>query len=297
MFIVNPVAGSSKSHIIIPMIKKICGVAGLLFDIRISEKTGDVSSISRKAVSDGYTDIVAVGGDGTLSEVINGLFDKVGIKMMASAGVIPCGTGNDFARVAGVPMEIEGAIDAIVSGRKMLCDIGMVNGRLFLNVVSMGIDGQIVMDAGYIKKYLKGPKAYLISALKSIALFRPFDLKLRIVDGNDNVLEMKGRFTIVAVGNGRYFGGGMMITPRASIEDGLLDACIVRQIPRLKLIRFFPTVYKGAHTDLPYVEYIKCKKIEIYGEGKKIHVNSDGDIVGENIAEIHIIPRLLNLIV
>lgn len=287
MFIINPVAGNGRGAELIPKIKIAMEQAQLDYGLKISSREGRVEVLADEAVKEGFTEIVAVGGDGTITEVMNGIFEK-----SVTMGIIPSGTGNDFIRSINIPSDSNAAIQSIVKGHTRDLDVGLVNGHPFLNVVSMGIDGNIIRDFEKIKTWIKGPSAYLVSTIKSIMMFKPFKVRIRI-----NEETFNRDIVLIAIGNGRYFGGGMEITPKAKLDDGLLDVCIVHAIARHRLLKFFPKVFTGSHLLVKDVEYRKCDSIEIENISGIIHVNSDGNLIDQNKAAISIAKKRQKFIV
>lgn len=271
-FIINPISGEGKSAHSIPIIKKVCETHSIEYAIKISKDEFEVETLSRDAADNGFTEIIAVGGDGTLREVLSGMYEK-NIRL----GLIPTGTGNDFAITAGIPAEIEKAMQVVIEGYTERIDVATSNGKPFLNVLSWGIDSEIIKNLPKFKRMFKGKESYLISAINTIMKYRPIRMKYKIDDQSSKITYI----ALAAIGNGKYFGGGMKITPDAVLDDGMLDLCIIEAMPKLKLLRFFPKVFSGTHIDVAGVSYIKCKKIEMEILDISIDVNMDGDLFDE----------------
>jgi diacylglycerol kinase family enzyme len=145
----------------------------------------------------------------------------------------------------------------------------------------MGIDGQIVMDTERIKNVFPGPVAYLLSTLKSLMIYRAIKIEIKI-----DQKRLLRKTLIVAIGNGKYFGGGMKITPHAEIDDGLMDVCIVNHVPKFKLMAIFPSIFKGEHLKNNEVEYYKCSEVIVESLERYLLLNVDGNIVGTTPAHI-----------
>jgi len=231
--------------------------------------------------------IVSVGGDGTLFETINGMANK-----KVNLGIIAGGTGNDFIRSVEIPTDIYEALEIIKNGKIKDIDLGMVNGKYFINVVSFGIDGEIVRITDKIKKYIKGSAAYLSATLKSLVVYKAKSMLIEI----DGVKYHREAY-LVAVGNGKYFGGGMKVLPNAEIDDELLDICIVKKMSKVKLIALFPSIFSGKHISIKGVEYFKGKKVSIKSIKDKIIVNADGNLIGPSPAKIEILNKKIKLLV
>ncbi|MBB6218071.1 YegS/Rv2252/BmrU family lipid kinase [Anaerosolibacter carboniphilus] len=277
MFIINPVAGKGKGRIIAQQIHQFMKDKVIPYDIRFTRYKGDGEILAKEAVIRGCSTIIAVGGDGTIYEVINGM----GLKT-AALGIVPSGTGNDLAKTLGIPKSPMKALKIIYGGHKVIIDCGQANGRYFLNVASVGLDAEIVKETENIKKYIKGPSAYAVGVLKTLLHFRNKEILLEI-DG----IQIKRQIMLVAVANGRYYGGGMKIAPQAEIEDGYFDICIINRISKGKLLRLFPTIFSGEHMKIKEVELIRGKIIKISGI-ERLMLNVDGDIVGEAPVSIEI---------
>ena len=286
MFIINPVAGKGKGKIIAQQIHQFMDGKGISYDIRFTRYKGDGEILAREAVARGCRTIIPVGGDGTIYEVINGM--DLG---KSALGIIPSGTGNDLAKTLGIPENPLKALKIIHGGHKAIIDCGQANGRYFLNVASVGLDAEIVKETENIKKYVKGPSAYVAGVLKTLLYFRHKDVVMEI-DG----VEMRRNVMLVAVANGRYYGGGMKIAPQAEIEDGYFDICIINRISKVKLLRLFPTIFSGEHVRVEEVEMLRGKTIKIDGL-ERLMINVDGDIIGEAPVSMTICPDMIQVFV
>ncbi len=267
-FIVNPVAGRNRAEKLLPLISKEMTARGIAFDIKLTEGKGDGKILAEKAIEEGYKVIVAVGGDGTINEVINGAYGKEGI-----VGIIPAGTGNDFARSLNISFDFYRAIEDIIKGTVGEVDVGLINQELFINVASIGLDAHIAAEANKIKRYFNGSKAYIMALLKGIITYQ--SMRVRLVT-DDMVLDK--HVMLVAFCNGGFYGGGMNIAPAADATDGLMDICIVERMSKLKLLRLFPTIFKGSHIKFEEVKQYRAKAFEIFVDND-IFINTDGEII------------------
>ena len=284
-FIINPAAGNGEAKNTINLIHSKLEDTGLEYSISISGFVGDVERISVEAVENGYTDIVAVGGDGTVLEAFNGLFNKD-----VNLGLIPAGTGNDFVKMININKNFEEAIDKIIEGNTKIIDIGVVNDTHFLNVVGMGIDGEIVKKTEQVKKIIKGSPAYIYSTFSTLINYKCKNVRIEI-DG-----EIYNRKVyLVAVGNGKYFGGGMMVTPGAELDSENFEIVIINEMTRSKFAILFRKVFSGNHVHEDPVEVFYGKNVKIISEDP-LMVNADGNIIGESIANIHILPKAQKVI-
>ncbi len=284
-YIINPVAGRKQAGKLAPLIKKATYDKGFEAAIYITGCPEDVVEKSEKAVREGCHLVVAVGGDGTISEVVNGIRQSNVVM-----GVIPAGSGNDFARSLSIPMDFKGALDCVFKGRTRRVDIGTVNGYFFSNVASVGFDAQVVMETENIKKYIRGPLAYPLGVIKALIRYKPFDIELETEDR-----KIKKQAVLVAVANGMYYGGGMKIAPGAVLDDGLFDVCLVEDMSKLKIMRLFPLIYSGRHLMRPETEYFRAREVRIKCQNG--HINTDGGIIGRCPADLSMQPQCMSIIV
>src|SRR5881392_4719 len=200
---------------------------GHSMDVRVTFERGDAAAFARSAAAGGADVVAAVGGDGTLNEVVNGLdgFDT-------PLGVIPAGTANDFARQAGIPADADHAMDVILQRKPVRIDTASLNGRRFLNVSTGGIGAAATAETPSQVKQVIGQLAYTISGIRKLAKLEPNHAVFR---GGGYVLECD--FLMFAVGSAMSTGGGTMVTPHASTTDGLLDRCVVERMPRREFAR------------------------------------------------------------
>ncbi len=269
LFIVNPIAGGGRAKALIPLIEEAMNKYERQFNILITEKAKEASKISEENLVK-YNTIVAVGGDGTVNEVAKGMINKG----LGTLGIIPGGTGNDMAKSLGIPMDPAESLEIILKGKRKMIDIGKANSYDFLNIASVGFDAEVVRNNVKIKKKIKGEISYAFSVIYTLLNFKSKKTKIEI-DGQ--VLNEK--ILLLAVGNGKYYGGGMKILPMAKIDDGYLHICLISNISKLLLLFLFPTIFRGNH--IKYKKYVKtytAKTVKIIGEGE-LPLNIDGDII------------------
>src|SRR5678815_3703609 len=199
-------------------------------------ETGEALAIAADAARRGVDVVAAVGGDGTVNEVVNGL-DGYDVPL----GIIPLGTANDFARQVGIPADADHAMDVILQRKPHRLDTASLNGRRFLNVSTGGVGAEATAETPSEVKESLGPVAYAIAGVRKLADFRPN--RARFI-GNDG-FRYDGEFLMFAVGLTRSTGGGTMVTPRASVTDGLLDLCIVEGMSRKDFARIALSVRRG----------------------------------------------------
>jgi diacylglycerol kinase (ATP) len=241
---------------------------GHLADVRPTFERGDATASARKAAAEGADVVVAVGGDGTLNEVVNGLdgYDT-------PLGVIPVGTANDFARQAGIPADADHAMDVILLRKPVRIDTASMNGRRFLNVSTGGIGAEATAETPSQAKQSLGPLAYVISGVRKLGKFVPGHA---VFHGGGYRLECE--FLMFAIGSASVAGGGTMVTPHASTTDGLLDLCVVERMPRRRFARTVLRLRRGEHVGDEGVHYVRLPELSIEGM-KPISVNVDGEVV------------------
>jgi lipid kinase YegS len=233
---------------------------------RVTYEQGDAASFAREEADAGVDAVVAVGGDGTLNEVLNGLSGRD-----VPLGIVPLGTANDFARQAGIPEDAAHALDLILTRPPVRLDTAELNGRRFINVSSGGIAAAATADTSDAAKATLGPLAYAITALKKLT-----QLEARHLQLSGPGLEHSGEALVFFVGNARSSGGGMPVTPLASPNDGLLDVCLVERLPHADLARLALKVRRGEHVGETGVLYGRVPRLDIRAAAP-LDVNVDGE--------------------
>jgi len=236
-------------------------------DVRVTFERGDAEAFARDAAAAGADVVAAVGGDGTLNEVVNGLdgYDN-------PLGVIPAGTANDFARQAGIPADADHAMDVILLRKPTRIDTASLNGRRFLNVSTGGVGAEATAETPTQIKASIGQLAYAISGIRKLAKLQPNHGVFR---GGGYVLDCD--FLLFAVGSGLASGGGTLVTPHASTTDGLLDLCVVESMPRRDFARTVLKLKRGEHVGEEGVHYVRLPELTIEGS-RPISVNVDGEL-------------------
>lgn len=251
----NPAAQSGNAEAYIRHAEAILKERKVDLLVQWTDAPGHATRLAEQAVADGYDLIVAAGGDGTVREVAMGLLHKDAV-----LGILPCGTGNDFVRPLGIPLDVEAAIDVLLHGDTRCADAGMANDQVFFNVAGFGFDVDVLDYTELFKpKCKKGSTAYLLGVLKAM-----FSLKLRktTLEFEDGTLQKNCLLT--AAGNGTHFGGGMMVTPLADPFDGLLDICIIHDANNIFTLLFvLPRFMKGKHLSTRFVTYRKERSVKI----------------------------------
>ncbi|MGB9812585.1 MAG: diacylglycerol/lipid kinase family protein [Thermovenabulum sp.] len=281
-FIINPVAGRGRA---IKVWKKIKESLNFCYDYKFTNSIGEATQIAKKAYNDGYKIIISVGGDGTLREVVKALAGKD-----ALLGIIPAGTGNDFARTLGIPLDIEKSLNILKLGSSEEMDLIRCNGEIFINAAGAGLDAHVADCVNNEIRLFKGTFAYIAALIKTLHRFNPQDVEINI-DGK----ILKRKAWLVTISNGKYYGGGMMICPTAQPDDGYLDVSIVNDVRKTEILRFLPRVFGGKHITHRAYETFRGKKV-IVKSLTPILVHTDGDIIGVTPKEFEIWPKAINII-
>lgn len=274
----NPWANRGRAAHLADAIRWSLRAAGFAPELFYTTGPGEATTlVQRLAHQDRWAAVVAAGGDGTINEVVNGLWG-----CSLPLGVIPIGTGNDFVKMLGLRAnDLPGAVARIASGQMRTIDVGTANGRVFVNGVGVGIDAQIAIEAQRIKR-LNGMMVYVAALLRTIVVFRPPQMRISVAGD-----ELEGRHLMVTIGNGRCHGGGFWITPAAEIDDGLFDLCVVQAMSTLAMLRHFPKVMRGTHTRLREVSITRTRQVHISASvGVPVHL--DGEILGAAMQELNI---------
>ncbi|MFX1538161.1 MAG: diacylglycerol/lipid kinase family protein [Promethearchaeota archaeon] len=275
--VINPVAAGGRVETIWKdEIKPLVDSQDLEYDFEFTSAPQHAIEIARTRVNEGYKVICSVGGDGTANEVLNGILtaEKPGI-----FAAIPVGTGDDIPTVFGIPEgDVEAAVECLVKGQDKTFDVGYCEtaDRYFAGVASMGFDAEVADRTNKGSKRFSGTRSYQIALAQTLLKFRPYDLLIRI----DEEQTVEGKRMLVAIGNGKRYGGGMHICPKAEVTDGKFTATTVHKMGRITLLRFFPTVYEGNHLSHDSVETFEGEFIHVDSPKKKCLYQVDGEIMG-----------------
>ncbi len=285
-FVINPAAGGGKAGRVWLKIESLLKQTGQQYRAYFTRFAGEGSGLAARGVLDGAELVVAVGGDGTLREVINGLDLNDNI-----FGVIPAGTGNGFIRSCGIPIHWHKALQGLAEWNPRQIDIGTVNGTYFLNVVGMGFDAAVARAAAAKYNKLSGYLAYLAAFLDQIALFKRFCCRVKC-----NGLYFEDNQTLLAVvANGSYYGGKLCIAPQAVIDDGYLDLCLIRKRNIPELAALGARVALKKHIESRALIKFKGQNICLE-DAQRVPVHIDGDVVELPALEICVKPGALHIL-
>lgn len=296
IFILNPAAGNKKAEIqILPRILRAVKETGVEYEIHRTVNVGDGERYVRERCSQHQAEgaektplrFYAVGGDGTLSEVANGAHGFADVEITT----IPAGSGNDFVRIFEKPKDFLD-IQKQLNGTAKPIDLLKCGNRYSINMINIGIDCAVVAKASEFKEMpiTKGPLAYVAGVVSVFVKNQGIELRLRI--GDDP--EIRDEFTLLAIGNGRFCGGGFMGVPKAHIDDGLLDVTLVNKVPRTTFLALVGQYRKGTHVDDPatskILTYLQCKRITIIPTAGKMDLCVDGEIFPGGDTEVSVEP-------
>src|SRR3954471_7179589 len=285
--ILNPSAGSVRDP------DELAERIGRLLDadVCLTSKPGSAARLARTAIRKGAELIVAAGGDGTLNGVINGIAENA---EDVRVGLLPLGTGNDFARTLGLPTDLEAAIEVVRSGETRAIDLVRVTSdkvRYFINVSAGGFSGLVNEKLTTAMKKTWGPLAYLRSAAAALPELRAYQTTLAFDNTESLMLELYN----VVVANGRYVAGGTLIAPEASIDDGLLDIVLIPKRPATELAVLAAQVALGTHLSSETIVFRRASKLTV-NSSPGMWFNVDGELVGNEPARFEILSRALRFI-
>ncbi len=288
-FIVNPIAGNGSGEAIVPLLKEKIKQFGVNAEIAMTERNGHASELSKKFLDEGFKYIIAVGGDGTMNEVGSPLIGKENV----ITGLIPAGTGNDFAQILGYPDRFKDKDWEIFFNKTITnLDTGTCNGIPFLNGLGLGFDG-VVAAKNYVApgETKRGGKIkYVWMILSTLFFFRE---KQAVIESNGKRDETKCFMNTIAIG--RRHAGAFYVTPEAIGNDGLLDVCLIRQLNLLKRLQILMMVPKGTHLKDKKVHYYRTKALTLEFQ-KEVPFHVDGEVHFAKRYEVEIHPDSLRMI-
>jgi diacylglycerol kinase (ATP) len=295
--ILNPSAGRGAGARLSPQIAAWLQNCGLDFALVTTTGPGHATALARDAVVQGQERVIAVGGDGTANEVLNGLLQARNKPDGTALGIIPIGTGNDFAFGAGVPLDLQAACQAVARGQSRLLDVGCMQAdneqaRFFGNGVGVGFDAMANIESRKIKR-LRGSLLYLVAVIRTLAFYYHAPQTTLRIDSEELVQPC----LMISVMNGRRMGGAFYMTPDSQMDDGLLDLCVAAKVSRSKMIAFVPRFMRGTHTTDPDVTMSQGRKVTVVADSPWA-AQVDGEIygVGAKRFEVELVPRQLRLI-
>lgn len=296
--IVNPIAGAGRTVRKWPQIMSLLKSIGLSFEYDLTEASGHAIELAKSAAKKGYELVVSVGGDGTINEIVNGLYNAGNIRDV-TLGIISTGVGSDFIRTIGIPRSYKEACQRLMNSRKLVVDLGVVeyvnNGevskRLFVNFAGLGFDAEVVKATTQRFKALGSTPSYLIGLLTTFVFYETKQVSL-ILDGQPE----ERRVWTILMSNGKYGGGGMLAAPNADLTDGLLDVVVIGDLSKLNLLKSLPRIYKGTHLSHPKVTVKRAREIDIRPR-QQMSLQADGELLGQAPAHVYMLPTMLNVVI
>lgn len=298
--IVNMAAGSGKTRKDWPVIEELLSREGISYVPEFTDRRLHASIIARNRINEGYSKIIVVGGDGTMNEVINGVFAQTRLNTTeVMLGMISVGTGNDWARMFNIPSDYEGAVRTIKRQRTFIQDAGLVNyrkngtewKRYFINIAGMGFGSLVVERTNRMKaKGKSGPALYFYNIFMTLMRYRSLAASI-MIDGQ----TYDRRVFNLNVGIGKYNGGGMMQIPHAVADDGLYSITLIKKMSKLNVIASLKKLYNGTIADHRKVETYMASSVEI-NSSQKLKIETDGETLGHGPMRFSIIPKSVRVI-
>ena len=311
LVIYNPIAGRGRVKKHWPMVQQALINAGVEFDVAATSAPLDALNVAEKAATK-YSTIVAVGGDGTVHEVVNGLLRASNEGETIALGVVPLGNGDDFAKMIPPQTTIGGkvfdwhvAIEKINKGQTKLFDVARMSGdqsrsdqdnqpQYFMNGMDIGFGAQTALNFTKIPSFLTGMTAYLAAIMKTLIDYRIPKIRIQI----DDQEAFEQSTTMTAITNGRCFGSGFWVCPEAQVDDGLLDVMVTQSVGRLKILRLIPKIMKGTHVNESILKNYSTRRVDIKSQQPFV-VEADGEIPYPQTRhlEVQILDKRLRVIV
>lgn len=283
--IVNPAAANGRTGRLLPDVQEQLGRLGLRHRVARTQSLEHAGQLAREAAEAGEV-AAAFGGDGVIGAVAGALAGGPGV-----LGVLPGGRGNDFARTLGLPRSAIDACQILASGRVRRIDLGRAGDRTFIGIASCGFDSDANRIANQ-ARWVRGNLVYAYGALRALAGWRPATFEVELGGGERRAFTGYS----VAAANSTAYGGGMLLAPDASLEDGLLDIVLISHVPKARFLRLLPTVFSGRHVEQPNVEVLRARSLEIHAD-RPFTVYADGDPLAELPVRIESVPGAVAVLV
>ena len=293
VFLVNPASDNGATGKRWPELAHRAARLGLTGETLFSERPGHLTELARAAVDGGATLVVAVGGDGTMNEVVNGIAGRY-----VDFATIPLGTGMDFVRTYGIPTKFEDAVRVALTGTPRTIDAGRVSYRTwggqdaerwYANVGSVGMSGAVAQRANGMSKALGGKATFFYALTRVFFEWENTDVTVRF-DGE----ERHGKMHDVIVANGVWHGGGMKLAPDARSDDGAFDVVMIGDVGKVDFLTTAPKLYKGKHVNHPKVEVVRTARVEV-DAAEHLPIELDGEQVGTTPATFEVVPGALRV--
>jgi diacylglycerol kinase (ATP) len=289
LVVANPTAGGGKAGTVVGRVDRLLREAGIDHEIALSSSGPDLEARIHAAAAGGATAVGCIGGDGTVGLAANGL-----VGSETALAIFPSGTADDFAHAIGL-RRLEAAVRAVTEQTTVRIDTGRVSSadaaRHYVAIASCGFDSEVNEAANAMTLRLGSTGTYVAAVVKTLSRFTPAGFTIDI-DGE----VVQGPHMLVAIGNSISYGGGMKVTPAASIVDGELDVCMLRALGTGVFLRAFPRVFRGTHVSHPAVQMARGKRIHVETD-RHVMVYADGERVGPTPATFEVVPASLSVFV
>ena len=279
--IINPIAGGGRALKTWPRVRARLLGAGWQVEEATAQHRGHEVELAAAAAREERDVVLAVGGDGTVHWTANGLLAES--RMRPALAVIPAGTGSDFAAAVDIPPRPLEAADAILAGRRRRVDVGLVHGRYFLTIATVGFGGEVARQVSewserlpaLLKTRLPGPAIYLAGILKMLLVYSPVEMEVTL-----NGLTRRRRLFMLGVGNTCRAAGGMRLCPTAAPDDGLFEVLPIGDVTKLEVLRLLPQTFSGRHVNHPKVE-VEAAATVIVASHRPLTIQADGELIGQ----------------
>jgi diacylglycerol kinase (ATP) len=292
LFVVNPAAGGGRGAERFERVHGLASPPGKVVEVEFTERPGHAVEIARRAAAEGWRRVVAVGGDGTASEVANGLAHSD-----TELGIVPCGTGCDFIRTVGIPADMEKAMAGLWTYEAQPCDMGIIGDRRFLNAAGFGFDAAVAQEANQLKDRTRagGTWPFLVAVAHVLRRYESATVRVSVDDGP----EEASRVLMATFANGRAYAGGMRISPGSDVGDGRLELVRVGALRAAQVVALLPSVFLGLHTRHPAVSIRPFQVLRAVADAE-LPVHCDGETLAPLAAgaclEVRVDPSALRVL-
>jgi diacylglycerol kinase (ATP) len=292
LLVINPSSGDNRGAEAGEMLHERLSRGGGELQRVLTERPGDATRAGERAAREGFDRLYVAGGDGTLNEALNGVGSVPGGLSRVTFGVVPLGTGNDFAAALGLDADLDSVLEVLALGATTAVDVGVMNERLFVNASAGGFVAEVSDAVDSTLKTVAGKLAYLVGGAQVLLEHEPIGVRLRGpgVEGREHLLEL------FAVSNAPLIGGGKRVAPHALIDDGQLDVCLVESMTTLELVGLLAQAREGTHLSDPRVSYFCAERLS-FEFAAPIKVNTDGEVQTVTRAEYRLLPGAARFIV
>jgi len=269
---------------LLPQLGQLFSKHNLKYELTLTQAPGHATILAKEAAEKGWENIIAVGGDGTMNEVLNGIMDT-----SANMGFIPSGTGNDLARSLDIPMDINEAVAVFAQGKTIPMDIGKDRDGYFSIILGLGFPSDVMHHVNTTKNIFRGSMAITTSIIQVVNKLKPYPVHIEM-DNESIDTTVMGIFIL----NTRFTGGGLQIAPEAKYDDGILDVVIMHRMSKVDFLTTLPKAYKGKHLSNPRCQLFRTKTIKVTS-AEPLRKLFDGNVFGESPVEARILPGALKV--